>query len=494
MRCKRCDYRLWNLTSRACPECGLSFAPSHYEFKPNSVQFCCPDCRQAYYGTTAKGHLQPIAFACGGCGRRLHMDDMILLPTAGVDEERTAQAVMPWLQRRALGRWRAWLATIGQSLVSPGRLIQCVPVDSALPTALVYATFTTGAFLFAGWGVLLLPGVVAQWVSSSAMAATLSMILGIAIGLGGIGLGFALYGVLVHGLLRLTGRTAQPLRRTCQAVCYSAGANVLSATPCVGPYFGWIWWLVSMTLMVRHAQQVHPARAGLAVLALPVLSLGGLMTVGTYSLLTTWSIAGRPGGIRAIGAAAAGDEDSAVQVRAVLDFAAHHGGSGPDHALQLITEEYLSAYDFVAAASATDEDAIILGPAAAGRGSAATLGSFGFLEADRQEALVQTLVDAPPEGMIAHRLGDFVFCHHGIDLSQPDPQLWLVIQVPDPDQNPSPTMPLAVGMASGRVIRCSPALLQRLLGEQNRRRAAAGLPALPDPRTITHTAPATSGR
>lgn len=27
MRCKRCDYPLWNLRDRKCPECGKPFAP-----------------------------------------------------------------------------------------------------------------------------------------------------------------------------------------------------------------------------------------------------------------------------------------------------------------------------------------------------------------------------------------------------------------------------------------------------------------------------------
>ena len=68
MRCKQCDYRLWNLTARRCPECGTPFLPSEFEFVPNSVQFCCPHCGQAYYGTDAKGHLVPPAFTCGRCG------------------------------------------------------------------------------------------------------------------------------------------------------------------------------------------------------------------------------------------------------------------------------------------------------------------------------------------------------------------------------------------------------------------------------------------
>lgn len=64
MRCKKCDYRLWNLPSRVCPECGQPFRPSEFEFPVNSVQFRCPHCNQSYYGTGEKGHLVPIEFEC----------------------------------------------------------------------------------------------------------------------------------------------------------------------------------------------------------------------------------------------------------------------------------------------------------------------------------------------------------------------------------------------------------------------------------------------
>ena len=62
MRCKNCDYRLWNLVSRQCPECGTEFLPHEFEFVLNSVRFCCPYCQQDYYGTGDKGHLEPIEF------------------------------------------------------------------------------------------------------------------------------------------------------------------------------------------------------------------------------------------------------------------------------------------------------------------------------------------------------------------------------------------------------------------------------------------------
>ena len=118
MRCRTCDYRLWNLPSRQCPECGTPFLPTDYEFVPNSVQFCCPHCHQAYYGTDEHGHLAPVEFDCVSCSNRIHMDDMILLPTAGLEEEQTRVEQMPWLDRARRGVVRAWLSSVGMALVA----------------------------------------------------------------------------------------------------------------------------------------------------------------------------------------------------------------------------------------------------------------------------------------------------------------------------------------------------------------------------------------
>src|SRR5574341_95612 len=122
MFCKQCGYRLWNLRSRICPECGTAFRPSEFEFVGNAVQFCCPHCGQDYYGTGASGHLVPIEFDCVKCGRHIHMDEMVVLPTSGVEEEQTKVEHMPWLDP-SRGWVKAWLSTIGMALVRPMRLM-----------------------------------------------------------------------------------------------------------------------------------------------------------------------------------------------------------------------------------------------------------------------------------------------------------------------------------------------------------------------------------
>ena len=113
MRCKSCDYPLWQLTDRLCPECGTPFLPSEHEFILNSVRFCCPHCEQPYYGTGEKGHLVPRTFACVKCAKFIDMDQMVLLPTEGVTERQTQVTVVPWVERRDRGWFAAFFVTLG---------------------------------------------------------------------------------------------------------------------------------------------------------------------------------------------------------------------------------------------------------------------------------------------------------------------------------------------------------------------------------------------
>lgn len=290
MRCKQCGYRLWNLPARRCPECGTGFVPSEFEFTHNSVQFRCPHCLQSYYGTGEKGHLVPIDFVCAGCQRPVHMDEMILFPTEGVEERQTQIDRMPWLERQERGFFRAWFATIGQSLVSPGQLIRSLPDTASASQAWWFATVTNTPVMVLGTGaiaVLPIMFVVGAFGSGGggppplALAGMLSLVF--AAGFLITPVTIAVWGLVVHGLLRFTGSTSGPLRRTYEAICYSTGANVGSAIPCLGFCFGWIWWLVSAVIMVKFAQKVEGWRAALAVLALPVGCLTAI--IGLYAWL-----------------------------------------------------------------------------------------------------------------------------------------------------------------------------------------------------------------
>src|SRR5688572_18693637 len=155
MRCKQCDYPLWNLKARQCPECGYAFVPGDFEFIVNSVRFCCQHCDQAYYGVGDKGHLVPEEFSCVSCTRRISMNEMVLRPAEGVDERQTQAGYMPWLMRQQLGWWKGWIRTIGHAMVKPHLLMRAMPLESSTGQAWWFAAASCLIFFACGIGVAL---------------------------------------------------------------------------------------------------------------------------------------------------------------------------------------------------------------------------------------------------------------------------------------------------------------------------------------------------
>ncbi|MHC5022758.1 MAG: hypothetical protein ACYTGG_02440 [Planctomycetota bacterium] len=486
MHCKNCDYPLWNLKARQCPECGSPFRPSDFEFVINSVQFCCPGCEQVYYGTGPSGHLLPPEFSCVSCGQPVVMDAMVLRPAAGIEEHRTRAAANPWLHRRDRGFFKSWLATIGRALVGPYRLMKETPVQSSTGEAWWFALATAlGTWLAAVVPVMcfmIIP--IASLPQGSggpgvgALAAGMGMGLGLMLlfAMGGTIALIGVNGLVAHGLLRITGGAAHGLGRTYQAMCYGSGANAISAIPCFGGYVGWIWWMVSSVLMLREAQRVHGGRAAFAVLTLPIAVGGSFIALYVWVIVQvmTGAIGSGPG----MGITTSVETQTVAQ--GITDYAARNNGQGPRHGVEMVASGDLGAIDFVAVSTQTLEVDVPVGDT--------DLEQVSLLPVNRQRLAIQAAADALPPDVIAHRVGDFVLTHHGMNLSNPDGRLWLVVLWPDPDLNAPPNS-IVVGRADG-TTRLHGVPLTQALSQQNQVRSENGLPPLPDPATVTHGRPA----
>ncbi|MGQ9651520.1 MAG: MJ0042-type zinc finger domain-containing protein [Phycisphaerae bacterium] len=488
MRCKTCEYRLWNLPARRCPECGTPFKPSDYDFTINSVQFRCPHCDQSYYGTGEHGHLVPMEFDCVGCGRHIHMDEMVLSPTAGVEENQTRIENAPWLERAQRGRVRAWLSTVGMALTRPARLMEMLPEEGATGQAVLFGVITTLllvplalspffllplVFLVSGLGRVGLGEVAALVLADIvATAVTLASML--------------VWGLTIHGLLRITGETAGGLGRTYQAVFYGSGANVGSALPCMGIYVGWIWCVISTVLMVKSRQRVSGLRAAFATVAFPVSFLAGI--IGLYVWFFLSVIPGIPTTGPAVGFPFAATMPVGQLSRTVLDavliYAGDHDSMGPDHAAELVACGYLHASDLIIPGSQTKADQIQIGET--------TLTGLESLRREPAQKEATAAAAKLPANTVAHRLGDWVFTYHRITLNPPpDGQLWLVVQCLDPDANPQhASTDILVWQADGTSLHFSDSSFTMMLRKQNFLRQGLGFPSLPDPRQVTHSRPA----
>lgn len=499
MKCKKCDYRLWRLTTPICPECGEPFRPSEFEFVANSVQFRCPHCDQDYYGTNKRnGHLDPPEFSCISCRRRIHMDEMVLFPTEEVTEEQTRVDHNPWLERKEKGAVKSWFIAIGRSMFSPGRLMKSTPLASSTGSAMWFAIFSLivfGLLSSVTFAVLIMLMGIAGGPPGGPGAPGVFGIGGIFMMLGAFGIGslivyLLLWGLTTHAILRISGDTAGGLGRTFQALSYSAGPNVLTAIPCVGYYFSFIsipWWAVSAILMLIVAQKVSGLRASFSVLALPALGFAGVVA---FSIWAVASFSTAMGTMQAGNFAnAMGEPSTKALSTAILSSAQQNAGAGPAHMAELLLTGELDPSHFTDPMAGSNWDNVPLS-----RGL--TLGNFYLASEDQLKIGIKGVVDSMPPNVVAHRLGDFVFTYHGIDLRTVGMDLWIVVMPPTVKRRVGTAgftrANIVVGTSDGNVLHIEPESFEKELAEQNALREEHNLPPLPNPLKVTHEKPATA--
>jgi len=353
---------------------------------------------------------------------------------------------------------------------------------------------TVGILLLMGLGLPLLvfSGVMALNGDPDAGEAALAAGGVLVGGLAALAVVLGLWGLVTHGLLRITGGCEHSLKRTYQALCYSCGTLVPLGVPCVGFYCGiyflWIWWVVSAILMVVEGQRVHGGRATLAVITFPVGMI--VLGVGLYAAWMYFIFSAMAAGTGPFAAAMAGGGaafETQLVTNELIAYVQAHGNKGPSHALDLISEGDLFAGMLTSGRWSTAMAEVPVG--------GTTLDRFQRSGPRRQGELARAAAGSLPRDVVAHRLGDFVFTYHGIDFSSCDGRLWVVIQWPDPEANAGGAAAgeFVVGTADGQVRRIGKQALARELAAQNALRSAQGLPPLPDPATVTHGKPGRGG-
>jgi hydrogenase maturation factor len=172
-----------------------------------------------------------------------------------------------------------------------------------------------------------------------------------------------------------------------------------------------------------------------------------------------------------------------------MDHTDEHEGEGPAHALELVTAGKLTTSDFVNTPfTMTNEFSVSVGDS--------NLAMFDTWSSQKQSDFVEKLVSEQPDRTVAHRVGDFVFVHHGINLTEADPELWLVISWADPDSQsagfgvPGMYLTIEVGKADGTVETIQSQDFSSELADQNALRASLGLPRLPLPTKVRNDKPA----
>ncbi|MCA9281489.1 MAG: hypothetical protein KDA30_05580, partial [Phycisphaerales bacterium] len=242
-----------------------------------------------------------------------------------------------------------------------------------------------------------------------------------------------------------------------------------------------IWWVVSSVLAMHALHGCGGLRATIATIAPPLVLVAAMVGFFVFAVFGAVATARTAATAAMVQATARSDEFSAMALAGTVSSyrLQQRGGQFPVHGVELMGGGALNAATMVSGGDpAREYGAKVNGHA---------LGEFAF-----DPALVREAIDALPSGVIAHRVGDFVFTWHGITPST-DPNLWIAVMVPPPSNvGPfgSSTTWWAVE-ADGDVTEVPLSTRQADLAAQNRMRAGYGLAPLPDLETVLDDQPAT---
>lgn len=482
MRCKGCDYPLWDIAARACPECGLPFRPSDYEFAINSVRFCCPHCQQPYYGTGDRGHLVPPRFHCVSCARLVDVDEMIVLPREGVPESISIPDRMPWLERHRIGFWKAVGGTWVRALGAPTRLAESIPLRSpdgsggpTVAPAFGYAMLFTIPYLLVGSSFLLIP--MALGAAAGAGGRGLSAVLGVASVFASVAIGamlfFFMWAMLAHVTLRLSGSTPAGFAGTVSALGYSSSVNFLSAIPCIGFMtvpLGVCWWGVVATLMVMRIQRATPIRAVSAFIIAPVLAATIVGVGGGYS---AYSLASRFPRVPAPGAPVIAPPVATAPLapRTLFGLADRIGGACLDYRTREGSWPR-TCLDLVRGGDISASHLIYSGSTSTARAGEMTLDDVDLLVSENLRRLADAAANERDHASGISRAGQVYMFTGGLDGDHGLDAVWIAVVV-----SRNPEGEVCVVHADGTAI--SERLDQDVLDAQNMLRQLNNLPPLP---------------
>ncbi len=292
MRCRTCDYELWNLAPGPCPECGTRWEFENYRFRHRAAQFLCPHCEHSYGGNDSAGLPTPREFTCASCNNAISLGRMRALPAPGTNRDQAMEDQHPWMERARIGRWRAFRQTTRLSIVAPTALGSALPENLTLTAGLLYSIICT-SLAIGGCAALPVLGVFFMEILSTnqTVFGGWTVLWPVPLGALVFAVGFQLlilaWGGCAHLLLTISGTTEHPWRHTMAAIHFCSAPMIACAIPCCGVYVAMIsvpCMICSAIFALVGAQRVSAGRAALAVL---VPSLGLLALIGG---LLVWAV------------------------------------------------------------------------------------------------------------------------------------------------------------------------------------------------------------
>ncbi len=478
MRCRTCDYPLWNVKARQCPDCGAAFKPSDFTFEPGKVRYLCPHCSTAYYGTSETGHLEPPEFTCVTCQQAVRMDEMAIAPLEG--EATVAMgAANPWLERTSL--FRPFFRSVWEVLVRPQQFGRTIPLAAELGQAVGFFAMGTMASLVVnllmqacilgavGYGLSQVAPKAPNPFGAAGIGRQLTQ--GVLLGLTVSVLWVLIESVLAHVVFRITRPRATsravPMGRGVQAYLYGGGAGAalmcLQAIPCCGSVVGFAWFGLSIFvigMLLRETYGISTARAMWTMVGVRVITVIFFIIAMIGVALTVPQVMGLPPGLLKRVLAGRTVQTTGTALSAYRSA----NGAWPATPIDPFSSDTLGLIELV-------ELTRVSGPAAiGGLSGGAIFTDDGTLFAKEQASLAGLIVPGKP-----FRLSGAVFVY---PIASAAPGEWLVIA---DAKGISPIV--RVVTATGEVVYSKEEFVVRL-AEENARRATAGEAPLPDPAAV----------
>ncbi len=478
MRCLQCDYPLWNVRDRRCPDCGTPFTPSERSFERGSVRFLCPHCSAGYFGTSPEGHLEPRRFTCVSCSRAIDMDEMVVAPVEQAIDAAGAPSEFAnrWLERRGI---REYLWALREVLLHPVQFGRSLPLAAPLGPAAGFfgigVVFSVALNLLAQACLVgLFTGVLTTFLPNAAnpfgtVSVARQFLQGMAFGVGLSIVSFVVESTLAHLLLRNAGTRAGRVdyRRGSQVYLYGTGAGLallsLQNVPCLGFLiaFGWFGWSIYVIgTMLRETYGVSTRRAMWSMVGARVASIVAMSVVMCGVALAAPRVFGLPPGIWT--ALMRGPNQNPVGLG--LGAWRSSNGAWPATPLDPFRSDAIGLTELL-------------------REIGGRNGGIGRLTADAAFFDDGTLFDAERAALLQRiptsapfRLGSVVFYY---PIADGDPRAILaMVEV----RGPANAGTIAYRMVTAeRVTHCAARELQATIDAENTRRATLGLPPLPPP-------------
>jgi hypothetical protein len=316
-----------------------------------------------------------------------------------------------------------------------------------------------------------------------------------------------LWSFATHGLLCLLAKPVGGHLRTLECLSYASGAHTLAAVPCVGTYaasIAWVWWAVSATIMLTHAQRVRGWAAAVATILPPLIVAGAAVTLMVLAIVgiirqTTAMTQQMQQSQQLIGGVDATDRTAELGDALVL-HARDHAGAVAQTPLELVALGTLKPEMLIP----TDENGERDEESPAGQ----WLAQLGTEDEGAAAVMIAQAAAQLPPSAPCIRVGDFIFIRDAAiatgEAAFTD-ELWVMVCLPKvylpalrrlnaPAATPSADtvedgmddvlLDIESRARAGRAESFSLFELRSKLANQNSVRTSAGLPELPDLETV----------